>query len=265
MTERLSEALHLEAARVPAIQRQPGEVRRAAERHRRIRRGGAAAVAAVAAALAVTSLVTGPWGGTARPLPADSPSPTGTRMFSLPAQPTLTEADWEKLAGSGTNKVYRLSSPPEVLSICVPDPRALLDPTHAYGTAYHQPDRGRQEHLTEYVMRYADEAAATQAYADVWWGFITCAEPPFPSGTQFLHGTEPDAFRGLEDEAFFAERPSTPESGGTYQVIAARDRNVVIVIVSTGWREHPMFTVQVALMRAGANERGECPKGWGLC
>jgi hypothetical protein len=258
MTERLSDALHLEAARIPAIQRQPGQVRRAAERHRRIRRGGAVAVVAVTAALAVASLVTGPWGNTARPAPADGPGPnvTGTSMFSLAAAPTLTEADWEKITGGGTHKVYRLSSPPKVLNRCAPDPRAYRSPTDAYGAAYRQPDRGRQEHLTEYVMRYADEAAAAGAYFDVWFNSLGCATP-FGDSSQVLQQNWPRAYGDLEDEAFFFQRPST-ESGGYYHLTAARDRNVVIVVVSTGWRERPVITVQIALMRAIPNERGKC-------
>ena len=195
MTDRLGVALHLEAARVPAIQRQPWQVRRAAERHRRIRRGGVVAVAVLAAALTVASLATGPWGDTARPVPADSPTPhvTGTPMFSLAAQPTLTETDWVGLTGGGPDYVHRLSSPPEVLSICVPDPRAQGAPTDAYGTAYREPDRGRQMPLTEYVMQYADEVAAAQAYADVFGTFFGCTDPIYGDATQLFHGSPPSA------------------------------------------------------------------------
>jgi hypothetical protein len=259
MTDRLSDALHHEAARVPAVQRPPGQIRRAAEHHRRIRRGGAVAVVALAAVLSVASVVTGPWGGTARPAPADSPSPnvTGTRMFSLAAQPTLTEADWERIIGGG---VKRLSAPPEMLTYCVHDPRLLGDPTHAYGTAYRAPDQGRQKPLTEYVMRYSDEAAAVQAYADVYSGFHDCSDPATDAANwvfpPFSKSLFPSDLR--LDEMFAVEVSGTRKSGGYYELIAARERNVVIVIELSGWGDRPSNTAQIAMMRAIPSKRVKC-------
>lgn len=260
MTDRLSDLLHLEAARLPALSRQPGQVRRAAERHRRIRRaGGAVAVAGVAAALVVASLAGGPRGGTARPAPADSPSPntTGTSMFSLAAQPTLTEADWGRIIGGGAK---RLGAPPEMLTYCVHDPRLLGDPTHAYGTAYRAPDQGRQKPLTEYVMRYSDEAAAVQAYTDVYSGFHDCSDPATDAANwvfpPFSKSLFPSDLR--LDEMFAVEMSRTPKTGGYYQLIAARERNVVIVIELTGWGDRPSNTAQIAMMRAIPNKRVKC-------
>jgi hypothetical protein len=37
--------------------------------------------------------------------------------------------------------------------------------------------------LTEYVMRYVDEAAAAQAYADVFGTFFGCTDPTYGDAT----------------------------------------------------------------------------------
>jgi hypothetical protein len=56
-----------------------------------------------------------------------------------------------------------------------------------------------------------------------------------------------------------AAEPSTPAAGPfPYQLGVARDRNVVVVVESTGWTERIEVTLELALQRAIPGGRGRC-------
>jgi Tol biopolymer transport system component len=104
MTDRLSEQMHLEAARLPAATRQSWQVRRAAERHRRTRRlSGVAAAVAMAVVVVVGGLASqrllsaDPVPATPRPTTTPVPTPVpgslGKLAYALDGDIYLADAD----------------------------------------------------------------------------------------------------------------------------------------------------------------------------
>lgn len=267
MTDELTEVLHAGTEHVPTALRRPADVRRSAEHRRLVRRAVGGAVAAVVVlAVAIGSGLGGDAAPTPRPSPAETPTtpqPSLTNaggLFTLAAHPLLTEAEWQSITGGpGT----RTAIDPNQLHACTPDPRVQGEQTDSRAGTYREQGRPGTR-INEFAMRYADEAGAIQAYADVYKRFVGCRDPAYVDNA-YYQWSPPQGLGYLADEQFTAElllkSAEGPDYGSgpfAYQLIAARDRNVVIVIESTGWGERTLHTVQMALMRAIPSERGRC-------
>ena len=63
-----------------------------------------------------------------------------------------------------------------------------------------------------------------------------------------------------------ASLPSpVPQDPFAYELAVVRDRNVVVVLESTGWTERTERTLEIALQRAIPSERGRCGTDTGPC
>ncbi|MGY1616580.1 hypothetical protein ACI797_07495 [Geodermatophilus sp. SYSU D00691] len=107
------------------------------------------------------------------PCPRPTPSTTGPGPFDLAPDPLLAEADWARIARVANHPVVS-GSPPEQLAECLtvlPAPEATEVRAVAFETPTH-PDTG----LNQYVLRYADDAAATTAVAGLRDQFLACPD-----------------------------------------------------------------------------------------
>jgi hypothetical protein len=126
------------------------------------------------------------------------------------------------------------------------------------------------------VLTYTDADAATAGVAALLQAFLRCTAllgPDVPYGG-LLPAPSPDepyalplsAFpTGAVDGGFIIERgphggPDGPVAN-PYQLGAARDGNVVVLIESTGWGDRTTRTLDVALSRALGNQGGRCGIG----
>lgn len=274
MTDELTEVLRTGTEHLPAALRRPADLRRNAEHRRRVRRViGGTVLGAACLAVAIGWNLGGQAAPTPRPAPAvtpttprpapavtpTTPSPSGAAVFSTAAHPLLTEAQWRDIAGPGT----RTAVDPHRIHSCTPDPRGHGEPTESSAGTYRERERPGTQ-INEYVMRYADETEAIQAFADVYTAFAGCRDPAYDENNP-IQGSLPQGIGYLAEEAFVAEQglksAKGPDFGPgpfAYQLIAGRDGNVVIVIESTGWGERSFYTMQGAFMQAIPAERGKC-------
>ena len=59
--------------------------------------------------------------------------------------------------------------------------------------------------------------------------------------------------------------PPVPQDPFAYELAVVRDRNVVVVLESTGWTDRTERTLEIALQRAIPSERGRCGTDTGPC
>ena len=267
MTDDLTELLHRGSEGLPPPRHQPAELRHDAEHRRRVRRAtGGTLVALAVVVVALASGVDGHDETAPRPAPARTPTPTapgptGSRTFALADQAVLTGKEWHDVTGGPGS---RSAIDTRQVHACTPDPRAQGSPTETQAVTYRESQRPGTQ-LNEYVMRYADEAAAVDAFAGVYNRFAGCRDPAYDESSRSIQGSVPQGFRLLADEEFVTEERlasvtdsySGPGPFG-YQLAAARDDNVVVVIESTGWGDRSIRTLELALARAIPAERARC-------
>jgi hypothetical protein len=289
MTDDVTATLQAKTEGLSVSVPRPETVRLSAEHHRRVRRVSAGGVAVVSVAALLVALASGVGGqSSTSPAPADTPttpshnpSAEADTVPALAAHPLLSEQDWRAITyGPGTRSAAvkgsaMLNGP--ALTICTPDPRTRLDFDNGYGvTVDTVPTESRAAtfresgrpgtQINEYVMRYRDQREAKAAYAGVYTYFSGCQDPRY--GTATFHGSMPQGGGYLADEQFTAEQTllsaknlDTSQEDAPpflYQLVAGRDRNVVIVIESTGAADRTLHTLQMAFLNAIYGGREAC-------
>ncbi len=241
MSDLLTERLHASAERIPGAVRPAREVRREAERARRVRRvvGGALVGAVVVAVLFGVGL-----GGhtLSEPEPITTPSPKPTPgVYTLAPDPFLSGVGWAGFWGAGGPTVNRTNTEPALME-CIGDVHQL-GATEIAAATYVQPGGGFNN---EFVLRYDDGGSATTAFANMRTKFARCHRQQ--SNPAFLYPIPDSVFvapTGPIDDMFEGEDP------GHYQVYAAREGNVVVAVESLGgWGDRPGNTLSGLLDRA---------------
>jgi hypothetical protein len=255
MTDLLTQRLHASAERIPVTLRPASETRRAAEHARRVRRavfGTLVGAVVVAVAVALGAGVAG--GLRSEPTPAITPTPSPTPGgHALASDPLITEDVWAaKLAnvGYGTPTRVVTQDTDTLLMECIGDPRSL-GAAELHSATYHWPGGGLN---TEFVMLFDNEASSIRAFADLQSRFVSCH--PQQRGRPFIYaggniyvdpaGPIDDMFEGEGDTT--ANDQAMGLTAGHYDVGAAREGNVVVVMESYGgWGDRPAYTLDTMM------------------
>lgn len=186
------------------------------------------------------------------------------------ADPFLTEQDWADFTGGlGISRVDEPVEPLEVQTPCEEKP-STANLQDSQSAQWRQPDRRARQ--VETVLTYIDAGAASAGLAALLEAFRRCSArlgPAWQIGSFARPESDPyslssyDFLPGPVDQLFVIERgnrviaPDGPVPN-QYQLGAARDGNVVVVIESTGWGDRTHRTLEVALNRALGNQGGRC-------
>jgi hypothetical protein len=222
----------------------------AARRARRIKAGVSVACAAVLVAAAA------PWAMSAvqlrsdvepvGPNPVTSPSPT-PGVHALVADPFLTADEWAGFWGPGqvttdgtiavAPPVVRSDTDPSVIN-CVGDAHSL-EAQEVQSATYEV--GAKSGFNNEFILRYASSQSAARALAELRNHYNRC-DPGFllPAPGYVLV-----APKGPIDEMFEGE------GSGLYQVYAAREGNVIVLVESEGgWGDRTSVALNRLLDRA---------------
>ena len=282
----LSDRLHATADQLPSALPPAAQVRRHAEQRRRRTAvvGTAAGLVGTLAASAALAFGVGTDDGQTALVPAEQAGPDNVvtdemersataGSYTPLADPFLTEQDWADFTGGlGISRVHDPVRPLELQAPCDERPSAesLRDSRSAQ---WREP--GRRARQVETVLTYDDAGAAGSGLAALLKAFQRCAAqlgPAWQVGALTAPGSDPyslssyDFSIGPVDQAFVIERGNrvfAPDGAvpNLYQLGAARDANVVVVIESTGWGDRTHRTLAVALSRALGNQGGRCGIG----
>jgi hypothetical protein len=249
MTADLQHLFDRAGRNAPAPTLHPDTVIHHARRSRNRRIWLSATAAAVGSAVVVAVVFTGRDLHQAAPLPPSTttPSPTSSAM-TVASNPLLEGQDlapWH-LGGRATLKEEGVVPVP--LSSCLVDP-LTLGATPPWATTF----RANRSTVNDYVLRFADTAAAHQALLAVRAGYNNCQRPafdhPIAPPSSFSIGSHP-----VLAEYFAALRGNHPqviEDADIYSIRVAREGNVLVIIEGSHIRgDRALSMLAVALIRA---------------
>jgi hypothetical protein len=231
----------------------PGRALQAGHSARRARRAKAGVSVAVAAVL-VAAVV--PWALSAvhrrsdvepvAPNPVTSQSPT-PGVYALVADPFLTSDEWAEFWGPGqlTTEGTIAVAPPVVRSDTDPSRINCVGDAHSLEAQEVQSARyavgAKGGFNNEFILRYASSPAAAHALANIRSQYTRC-DPRFVLPARGYVLVAP---KGPIDEMFDGEAP------GLYQVYAAREGNVIVLVENEGgWGDRTSVALSRLLDRA---------------
>ena len=268
MMDALTERLHESAEALSGVMPPPDQIRRRAERARRIRR--AVAGSAAAALVVVLAVAVGVGGGrgvpdnltTAVPARSSWSAPAGS-VFTT--DPLLSAAEWNDLLDHlPAERTERTTTQPHPLD-CITDPYTL-GAEQVQGAGYLQP--ARQQWATDalssgrmnvYALWFGRATDATAAVKRLRQELVACRARPDPSLKVTYFHIEDFLMRDYPriEQQFAGSIARQPGTGGrdpsysAYNLTVARAGRLVIVFESlNGWADRPQNTIGLLMNHA---------------